>query len=82
MDFESGLGRDAAGLSRDPGDQLFLIVFQHARGLAQDGGALFIRRCRPTGLRGASLGGGATHVCRRGIADAGERGTGRRLQYV
>ena len=26
MDFEAGLGRNAAGLARDPGDQLFLIV--------------------------------------------------------
>jgi hypothetical protein len=47
VDFEAGFGRNAAGLTRDPGDQFLLIVFQHARGLAQDGGALFVRRRRP-----------------------------------
>ena len=82
MDFESGLGRDAAGLPRDPGDQLFLIFFQNPGGLAQDGAAFLIGRRGPAGLRGARLGGGAAHVGRGGVADASQRGAGSRLQNV
>ena len=82
MDFESGFGRDAAGLPRDPGDQLFLIVFQNPGGLAQDGAAFLVGRRGPAGLRGARLGGGSAHVGRGGVADAGQRGAGRRLQDI
>ena len=82
VDFESGLGRDAASLARDPRDQLFLIVFQDPRRLAQDGAAFLIRCRRPAGLRGARLGCGLAHVGGNGIADAGKRGPGRRLEDV
>ena len=64
MDLESGLGRDAPGFPRNPRDQLFLIVFQRPRSLAQDGGALFIRGRRPSGLGGSRFRGGASHVLR------------------
>jgi len=82
VDFEAGFGRNAAGLARDPGDQFLLVVFQHARRLTQDGGALFVRRRRPAGLRGARLGGGFAHVGGGGVADARDLGPGRRLHHV
>jgi hypothetical protein len=82
VDFESGFGRDTAGLARDPGDQLLLIVFQYAGRFAQDGAALFVRRCRPAGLRGAGFSRGLAHIGGGGIADARKRGSCRRLKDV
>ncbi len=82
VDLEAGFGRDAAGLARDPGDQFFLMIFERTRGLAQDGGALLVGRCRPAGLRGARFGRGLAHIGRGGVADAGDLVAGRRLQHV
>ena len=46
VDFESGLGRDAAGLARDPRDQFFLIVFE-ARARPCAGWRRVVRRGSP-----------------------------------
>ena len=82
VDFKAGFRRDAARLTRDPGDQFLLIILEHARGLAQDGGAFFVGLRRPAWLRGARFGGSLAHIGGGGIADARDLGAGRRLQYV
>jgi hypothetical protein len=82
MDFKPGLGRNTAGLAGDPGDQLFLMIFQRTRGLAQDSGTFLIGRCRPARLRGARFGRGLAHIGGGGVADAGDFVAGRRLQDI
>jgi hypothetical protein len=82
MDFEACLGRNAPGLPGDPRDQLFLIVFKRPRSLAQDGGALFVRGRRPSGLGGSRFRGGAAHVLCPRVADASDRRSGRGLDHV
>src|SRR6185436_15193425 len=58
-------------------------VLLHQRSdLAQDRGALVVRRGCPTGLRGPRLGSGLAYVLSGGIADAGDDGAGRGLQHI
>ncbi len=82
MDFEAGLGRNAAGFARDPGDQLLLVLLEQGRRLAQDFRALLIRGRGPSGLGLAGLGRGLADILGLGVADPGEHGTGRRLQHI
>jgi hypothetical protein len=82
MDFESRLGRNAAGFARDPRNQLFLVFLKHPGGFAQDSGPLLMRRCCPAGLRGARFTRGPAHIGGGRIADAGDFGSGRRLEHI
>jgi hypothetical protein len=82
LHFERGLGLDASGLAHDPVDQFGLVLLHQRRDLAQDRGALVVRRGCPTRLRGPRLGGGLANVLGGGIADAGDDGARRGLEHI
>src|SRR5262249_15276800 len=82
MDFESGLGRDPAGLARDPSYELFLIVLENASCRAEYCGALLVGGRSPSGLGRARFGGCAAHVSSGGVSNTGDGFAGCRLQDV
>src|SRR5688572_16822661 len=82
LHLEGSLGLDASGLAHDPVHQLGLVLLHQRGDLAQDAGALVVRRRRPARLCRPRLGSGVAHVLGGGVADAGDHCTGRGLQDI